>query len=283
MGRRQMYSYKKFCTKIFIFTVAIFTACTLPTIAAITGNVEKTGDGGDYNRVIDSKSGSPISQADVMLPSKGYKTKTDNNGRFTLGAKVDAPTIMSVQKDGYKPFSLTVDSNTTSKPIVIGIEKTNPHDIIIDKDMYHIGDDNYSSNSANAAEFRIKAIGPFYTKNFKIGELPPNEDIYLIIGSVIGIDTKMARDFGQSKVKTAYATAPQVFFNGNMIAELNLNGDNQQIKIPRSIIRPNSENQLTIKSGKNLFQTAYIDYDDIELMNLFIETKSKSLISSEEQ
>ena len=80
---------------------------------------------------------------------------------------------------------------------------------------------------------------------------------------------------GQSKVKTSYAAPPQVFLNGVMIAELHLNGDNQQIKIPHSVIKQNSINQLTIKSGKNLFQYAYIDYDDIELMNLFIETKSK--------
>lgn len=85
----------------------------------------------------------------------------------------------------------------------------------------------------------------------------------------------MARDMGQSKVTTTYASPPQIFFNGNMIAELNLNGDNQQIKIPRNLIRPNADNQITVKAGKNLFQMAYIDYDDIELMNLFIETKSK--------
>lgn len=266
----------------FLNLLIITAAISLPCFAAISGNVEKNGITGDTNRVIDSATQSPISSADVTLPSKGYRTRTDEQGRFSLGAKVDAPTIMSVQKDGYKPFSLTVDGTSVSKPIIIGIEKTNPHDIIIDKDMYHIGDDNYSENSANASEFRIKAIGPFYTKNFKIGSLPANEDAYLVIGSVIGIDTKMARDMGQSKVKTAYASAPQIFFNGNMIAELNLNGDNQQIKIPRSIIRPNSNNQLTIKSGKNLFQMAYIDYDDIELMNLFIETKSKSLISSDQ-
>ena len=60
-----------------------------------------------------------------------------------------------------------------------------------------------------------------------------------------------------------------------MIVELNLNGDNQEIKIPRNLIKPNGNNQLTVKAGKNLFQNAYIDYDDIELMNLFIETKSK--------
>ena len=80
---------------------------------------------------------------------------------------------------------------------------------------------------------------------------------------------------GQSKVTTTFASAPQIYFNGNLIAELNLNGDNQQVKIPRSLLKPNSDNQLTIKSGKNLFQHAYVDYDDIELMNLFIETKSQ--------
>ena len=269
--------------KIFYFAAVFVLFVVLQTCssAAINGNIEKNGIG-DYNQVIDSSNGKPIDEADVTLPSKGYKTKTDNQGRFSLGAKVDAPTIMSVQKDGYKPFSLTVDGNTTSKPIVVGIEKTNPHDIIIDKEMYHIGDDNYSATSANASEFRVKAIGPFYTKNFEIKSLPPSADAYLVIGSVIGIDTKMARDMGQSKVKTTYAAPPQIFFNGNMIAELNLNGDNQQIKIPKNLIRYNDTNQLTIKSGKNLFQTAYIDYDDIELMNLFIETKDKSLISSEE-
>ena len=254
--------------------LTFFCCNSLICNATINGNVEKQGIG-EFNQVVDSQTGNPIGSADITLPSKGYSTKTDSNGRFTLGAKVDAPSIMSVQKDGYKPFSLTVDRQSLAKPIVVGIEKTSPHDIIIDKSMYHIGDDNYSSNSANASEFTVKAIGPFYTKVFNIKNIPASEDVYLIIGSVIGIDTKMARDMGQSNVKTAYAAPPQVFFNGTMIAELNLNGDNQQIKIPSSVIKQNAENQLTIKAGKNLFQYAYIDYDDIELMNLFIETKSK--------
>lgn len=256
-----------------ICAFAMILSTTL-CFAAVEGGVEKNGITGNFNQVIDSRTQSPIGSADVTLPSKGYKTKTDDEGKFSLGAKIDAPTIMSVQKEGYKPFSLTVDGQSLSKPIVIGIEKTNPHDIIIDKDMYHIGDDNYSQNSANASEFRVKAIGPFYTKNFNVKTLPANEDVYLVIGSVIGIDTKMAIDMGQSKVKTAYASAPQIYFNGNMIAELNLNGDNQQIKIPRNLIRTGN-NQLTIKAGKNLFQMAYVDYDDIEVMNLFIETTSK--------
>jgi hypothetical protein len=256
----------KFLISIFIISLSVF-----PVYGAISGNVEKSGVG-DSHQVIDSKTGSSVGHADVTLPSKGYKTRTDDDGRFSLGVKVDAPTIMSVQKDGYKPFSLTVDDSSLAKPIVVGIEKTGPNDIVIDKDMYHIGDDNYSEKSANASEFRVKAIGPFYTKNFEVKSVPPNENFYLIIGSVIGIDTKMARDIGQSKVKTAYASPMQVFFNGNMLAELQLNGDNQQIKIPKNLVKVGS-NQLTIKAGRNLFQIAYVDYDDIELMNLFLETK----------
>ena len=263
--------------KRIFFSILFFCLMFLPAKSAINGNVEKNGLG-NFNQVIDSYNHEPVGNADIVLPSKDFKTKSDEYGRFSLDAKINAPTIMSVQKDGYKPFSLTIDENSMNKPLVVGIEKTNPYDIIIDKSMYHIGDDNYSENSANASDFRIKAIGPYYTKSFSIKALPKNEEVYLVIGSVIGIDTKMARDMGQSKVKTAYAEPPQIFFNGNMIAELNLNGDNQQIKIPMNIIKQNNTNQLTIKSGRNLFQTAYIDYDDIELMNLFLETKLNTVI-----
>lgn len=258
--------------RILITLFLLITTCS-PSMCAIIGNVEKNGQG-ESNQVIDSRSGCPIDSAKVTLPSKGYRTTTDEEGRFQLGAKVVSPTIMSVDKEGYKPFSLTVDEKTMSKPIVIGIEKTNPHDIVIDKDMYHIGDDNYSQNSANADEFRVKAIGPFYTKNFPV-KGQTNLQPYLVIGSIIGIDTKMARDMGQSKVTTAYASPPEVYFNGNKIAEIKLNGDNQQIKIPRNLVRYNGNNQVTIKCGQNLFQMAYIDYDDIEFMNLYIESKEK--------
>lgn len=254
--------------KSYLIVICIFC---LPAWGAINGTVEKSGFG-QGNQVVDSQSGRPISSANVSLPSKGLRTKTDAQGRFELGAKVNAPTIMSVDKEGYKPFSLTVDDSTLSKPIVIGIEKTNPHDIVIDKDMYHIGDDNYSENSANAGEFRVKAIGPFYTKNFPIKQCPPNQQLYLVLGSVIGIDTKMARDMGQSKVTTAYASPPEIYFNGNKIAELQLNGDNQQIKLPKNLVKYNQNNQITLKCGVNLFQMAYIDYDDIEFMNLYIES-----------
>lgn len=257
--------------RVLLIYFVFFITITPSFSAAINGNVEKSGYG-DYNQVIDSKSGNPVSNADVTLPSKGYRTKTDDNGKFNLDSKkITAPTIMSVEKEGYKPFSVTVDKQSLSKPIVLGIEKSSPHDIVIDKDMYHLGDDNFSENSANASDFLMKAIGPFFTKSFRIKSIPQNQDMFLIIGSVIGLDTQMARDLGQSKVRTAYSSPAEVFFNGSKIADLKVNGDNQQIKIPKSLIKPSSNNQVTIKAGRNLFQAAYIDYDDFEFMNLYIE------------
>ena len=91
---------------------------------------------------------------------------------------------------------------------------------------------------------------------------------YFVIGSIIGIDTLMARSMGQNKIVNSYASPPEIYFNGSKIAEIQLNGDNQKIKIPNNLIRANQPNEVTIKAGRNLMQTAYIDYDDIEIANL---------------
>ena len=56
-----------------------------------------------------------------------------------------------------------------------------------------------------------------------------------------------------------------------------INGDNQEVRLPKSLINRNGENTVTIKAGKNLFQHAYTDYDDIEFMNLYIDYKSSEL------
>ena len=76
---------------------------------------------------------------------------------------------------------------------------------------------------------------------------------------------------GQNKITNSYSTPPEIYFNGNKIAEIELNGDNQKIRLPKSLIRSNSKNEITIKTGRNVLQTSYIDYDDIEFMNLTIE------------
>lgn len=163
--------------------------------------------------------------------------------------------------------------NSTSKPIILGIERSTPKDIAIDTNMFHLGDNSFSDLSANAREFQVKSIGPYYSKDFKISSVPSGSKINLVIGSILGIDTIMAKSLGQNKVTNAYASPPEVYFNGNKIADIQVNGDGQKIRIPYNLIRQNQMNEVTIKTGRNVTQTAYVDYDDIEFMNLTIETK----------
>ncbi|MFQ8625721.1 MAG: hypothetical protein ACLSA2_04200 [Candidatus Gastranaerophilaceae bacterium] len=96
---------------------------------------------------------------------------------------------------------------------------------------------------------------------------------YLVIGSIIGIDTLMARSLKQNSIVNSFASPPEVYFNGSKIAEIQLNGDGQRIKIPNNLIRNGQLNEVTIKTGRNMKQTAYIDYDDIEIMNLSIQSE----------
>lgn len=226
---------------------------------------------GNSSRIIDKNTGVGIDGARVTLPKQKFSTYTDSDGYFELNTQVDGTSILSVEKKDYKPFSITVSDQTLSKPIVVGIEKTNAHELVVDSNMYHLGDNSYSDLSANAGEFRMASIGPFYTKRFILKNVKFDKPIFLVIGSIIGIDTAMARAIGQNKILTAYSSPPEVYFNGNLISEIQINGDGQKIRIPQSLIRKNQVNEVTIKTGRNLMQTSHIDFDDIEFMNLFVE------------
>lgn len=263
--------------KINLILIILFGAfvylTSLPSYCDVfSGGVEKLGLNGS-NRVVDSETKAPISGAEIIMPQKNYKTYTDGQGKFNLGTKVDGQTVMSVEKEGYRPFSMTIDKKIASNAIILGIEKSTPHDITIDTNMFHLGDNNFSDLSANSKDFQVKAIGPYYSKNFKIPAVSPGSKTNLVVGTIIGVDTMMAKSMGQNKITSAFASPPEVYFNGNKIAEIQVNGDGQKIKIPSNLIRPNQSNEVTIKTGRNLMQTAYVDYDDIEFMNLSIETR----------
>ena len=64
-----------------------------------------------------------------------------------------------------------------------------------------------------------------------------------------------------------------VEINGQKVGEIKFNADGQQILLPKQLIKQNAGNEITIKTGKNLFQKAYVDYDDIEVANLHLEFK----------
>lgn len=249
---------------ILMFATPCFSA------SMFQGGVSEEGTG-TSSRIIDRNTGVGVGGATITLPKHKYSTQTDSNGYFELNTHIDGTTIMSVQKEDYKPFSVTVNDQVLSAPIIIGIEKSNANGLVLDSNMYHLGDNNYSELSANAGEFRMTSIGPFYTKRFTLKNLKMNKPIFLVIGSIIGIDTNLARSIGQNKITTAFASPPEIYFNGNKISEIQINGDGQKIKIPPSLVRKNQVNEVTIKTGRNLMQTAYVDYDDIEFMNVFLE------------
>lgn len=257
--------------RIIIIILLILISANLSYATKINGYAEKQGITIKTNKVVDSQNGMPVSAAKINIPGKNYKTTTAEDGSFHLQADINAPTIMSIEKDGYKPFSLTMDKYSMNKPIIIGIEKSTPADVVIEQNLLHLGDNNYSETSANASEFRGFSKGPIYKKNFNIPSIKLAQNAYLIIGSVIGIDTKMAIDLNQSNVQTTYSSPPEIFFNNVKIADLKINGDHQEIKLPTHLIKKNQLNEITIKTGQNLFQQNYVDYDDIELMNLSVE------------
>jgi len=227
--------------------------------------------------VVDQATQKPIPFAKVTVPQQNYSTYTDENGKFNLDAKVEGQNIISVEKEGYRPYSQTIDSNSASKPIIMGVEKSELQDIVLDTAAIHIGDDSYAQTSANSDEFKAKSVGPFYTKTFRMPADALKHENYLVIGSLIGLDTKLAHEMGQNRVVNSYASPTEIFFNGNKISELLLNGDGQRIKLPNNLIKPDAVNEITIKTGKNMMQTAYIDYDDIEIMNLSIQSGKTSI------
>ena len=253
-----------------LFITLICIIFSLPAFSQVMeGGVSKNGA---FNQVFDSQTNLPISNAKISIPKQNYTTYTDNNGTFNINARIDDTSIMSIEKDGYRPFSITINDKIASHPMVIGIEKSNVQDIVIATEMFHLGDDNFSQASANSSEFKSNSIGPSYSKKFEISNEARNKKNYLVIGSIIGIDTLLARSMNQNKIVNSYSTAPEVFFNGQKIAEIQLNGDNQKIRLPNNLIRTGL-NEVSIKTGKNALQTSYIDYDDIELMNLFVQSE----------
>ncbi len=249
---------------IIIFGLPVFSQ-------VINGEIKKESKR-NINQIYDSATNAPIEGVIVKIPSKNFMTKTDKNGSFKLKTQINSPTILSLEKNGYKPYSMTLNKEFRS-PINIGIEKTTPQDIIVETDMIHIGDDSYSTRSANAGEFSLRSAGSFYSKDFYVKPMTPNENLYIVIGSIIGIDTIEAQRMGQSGVLTAYSSPPEIYFNGNAISAVKINGDNQKIKVPRELVKCGGQNTITVRTGHNLYKTATVDYDDIEFTNLLFEIK----------
>ena len=137
----------------------------------------------------------------------------------------------------------------------------------------------FSVNSANSWEFRLSANGYYLSKFFQMPKFSPTQNVVVSIGTIIGLDTKKAKELGQNKIAEVYSSPMEVLINGKRIHYIHLNGDNIEIKIPKSLLK--KENELIIKTGKNLFQNQYTDYDDIELANIRIEVKDNNIFAKD--
>lgn len=245
---------------------------------ALSGKVKTDAQKIQRNQVVDSFDGRPIDGASVHIPEFGFKTNTDKDGGFDIDTKVNKKAIMSVEKDGYRPFSITIDETSTKKPMKLGISQSQTGDITLETSVCHLGDDIYSENSANAGQFRLKSVGPFYTNRFMFERPKTNEQAVLIVGSIMGLDTKLAKELGQNKIANVYASPAEIYLNGQKIGELHINGDNQEITVPTQLVG-DSTNEITIRTGRNLFQHDRIDYDDMEFANLRVEVRSKNIMA----
>lgn len=265
--------------KKYLIIIAIFLFYINPAKPdVISGNIKEDVEATKKNQVVDSKTGMGVDKAKVSLPQKNFQTYSDKDGYFDLDAHINKKTILSIEKEGFRPFSITIDKNIEGEPLRLGIEQMKASDVILNKSLIHLGDDQFSATSANSFDFKGSSDGPFWSKKLSLTKPKKGERATLIIGSIIGLDTKMAKKLGQNRISSVYSSPTEIFFNSKKISELTINGDNQEIEIPTSLITGSDE--ITIKTGKNLFQKDYTDYDDIEFMNIRVEYKEKSLFAN---
>ncbi len=261
-----------------VLTIAFLFGMLTPLMSQATvlqGGINADGVIKHFHTIIDKVTGKPVPNARITVPSNNYITYSDINGHFELKSCIKGQSIISVEKNNYKPYSATITQKIQETPMVLAIETLNPFDINVETRLCHLGDNNYSEASSNAGLFKTVAVGPVYNREFYVGQNNPNKQYYLVIGSIVGIDTAMARGMGQNHITTSFASPPTVYLNGQKIAEIQINGDNQKIRLPHNILRFNQKNIITIRAGRNLIQTAYVDYDDIEFMNISIQAFDK--------
>ncbi len=256
---------------ISLFILSVNCNITPCQAKILSGNVNKEDYLNSPHIVIDGLTGKPLSGAQISIPAENIRTYTNALGRFKLDAFLKKPAILSVKANGYKPFSLTIDKQKMKSPLIIVVTKQFPNEIIIDSEIHHLGDNKYSINSANAGDFSLRASSPYFFKEFYLDDINSNLNNFVIkIGSIIGIDTEAAKRLNQSKIITSSSSPVQIFLNSQKIGEININGDEHTLFLPRGLLRRNAYNTLRIETGINIKSNKSIDYDDIEFMNLLL-------------
>ena len=238
-------------------------------IAEISKDEYKT----NLPQIIDGETKLPIGDVTISLPSEGKFTKSDANGNFKLNITKNAPIILSLQKEGYRPFSLTIKDSHWGQNLKIEMQKITPFNIVVSDNLMHLGDNSYSDKSSGACLINSPCVGPEFSKTFYVGNITNKTKAYVVIGSIIGLDTVQAMRLGQNHLTNAASTPLEIFVNDKKIGELKINGDNQKIPIPTQYLKPSSNNTLRLRTGVNKNALNFTDYDDVEIMNLIVDIK----------
>ncbi|WP_231848295.1 dockerin type I domain-containing protein [Gloeobacter violaceus] len=242
--------------------------------------------------VLDKATGKPLAGVEVSLPDEGITVRTDAQGRFKL-ARAPAGKILTAKASSYAPQSITLARGGSGGYRLL-LEQLNPQLMVVDDNLYHLGNDDFDPNSAGALQFNLRSIGGRFEKTFELTSFP-REDLTLRIGSLIGLDTPESVAAGQSGLTDRILPRGglRIFLNGSAIERLVLNGDDLEVKLPRWLLQrgtnrlmlsvdPYDQNNISIsKPVTGLYGTATrssFDLDDIEFAHLVIVDPTGSLV-----
>ncbi len=241
------------------------------TLAQMTlkGHVDKQAEPVQdslQGEVRDAASNMPVPDAQVTLPDLGFRMKTDAQGRYSVPRYLGKqPIIMSIEKPGYAPFAVSI-SETGYPPFTLRLQKM-LQQLVLDTELRHLGDGSYSPGSSSAMSFRKAPDGPAIRIPFSLKGVSLSHASRLQIGSIIGLDTPMVH-FLTGNDMDVTATPLIVKLNGSTIAQIQVNGDNQQIRIPKALLRANTINTLEFETGYQYNDSGRLDYDDMEFIHL---------------
>ncbi|AGY57639.1 dockerin type I domain-containing protein [Gloeobacter kilaueensis] len=247
--------------------------------------------------VLDKATGKPLANVEVALPDEGISVRTDSQGRFRL-TRAPAGKILTARATNYVPKSVTLARSSSGLQEIL-LEQLSPQLMVVDDQLYHLGNDDFDPNSAGALEFHKRSIGGRFEKTFELNSFP-HEDLTLRIGSLIGLDTPESVAAGQSGLTDR--VLPQgglrVFLNGSAVSRIVLNGDNLEVSLPRWLLQkgtnrlllsvdPIDQNSISIvKVDPGLYGApaagAY-DLDDIEFAHLVVVDPTGSLVGGRQQ
>ena len=210
-------------------------------------NSEVQLDSAYSGQVIDRATGEPLANVAVDIPGAGVAVRTDSQGRFTLPENVPSDEILTAKLEDYTPYSQTTSQD--GGPMRVELERLDESTtLVLQSDVVHLGDDQYSEQSAGARDFRLRAQGREMVRQFRL-ERVPSQPAELVIGSLIGLDTAEAVRAGQSGIATADMSPMEIEINGQTIHTISVAADNIRIPLSPRYLRP-GQNTVVIRTGK---------------------------------